>query len=115
MDSRVIAVRPSRDGAFAVVGRALLGWIVLCAGIGVAISIARFTAGRTGTTTEAAVPLLQAALVSALVVPVILLLRRKVDRRSAADLGLSRRMTAPALFGLLVGTVSGALTWLPAW
>ncbi|MBO0908691.1 type II CAAX prenyl endopeptidase Rce1 family protein [Arthrobacter sunyaminii] len=94
-------------------GRALLGWIVLCAGIGLAISTARFAAGLTSAP-AAAVPLLQALLVTALVVPVILLLRSKVDRKSAADLGLSRRMLTPVIFGLTVGVASGAATWLPA-
>ena len=108
------AVRASADGGFGAIGRAMLGWIVLCAGIGLAISTARFITGLISAPPAAAAPLIQAVLVTALVVPAILALRSRLDRKSPAGLGLSRRMTAPLLFGLLVGVVTGAATWLPA-
>ncbi|MDN3481909.1 hypothetical protein QMA10_08225 [Arthrobacter sp. APC 3897] len=98
-----IAVRSGFAGGAAAVGRAVLGWIVLCAGIGLAITVAGFLTGLIPAPAAAAVPLVQAVLVTVLVVPAVLLLLSKLDRASPAHLGLSRRMTAPVVFGLLAG------------
>lgn len=94
--------------------RGALGWLVLGVGVGVAIGVAEAVArwlslGRTG---EA---VLQAVLASALVVPAIVLLRTRVDRRSLPGLGLDRPVVLPIAIGLGVGLGTGALVWVPAW
>jgi hypothetical protein len=53
-------------------------------------------------------------LMSAIVVPAVLLLRRRLDRRSLAGLGLSRRIGRPIALGVGVGAVTGAVVWVPA-
>ncbi len=86
---------------------------MLCAGIGLGISIARLL-GEAFAAPPAFVPVVQAVLVTSLVVPALLLLRRTLDRRSLTGLGLSPRMGGPVLLGVAVGVLRGAVTWLPA-
>ncbi len=57
---------------------------------------------------------LQAVLMSAIVVPAVVLLRRRLDRRSLASIGLSRRIGRPIALGVGVGAVTGAVVWVPA-
>jgi len=92
---------------------ALLAWVVVGAGLGVAIGIADAVAKATGAGLLGKV-VLQAVLMSALVVPAVVLLRRKVDRRSLVSLGLSRRVGPPIALGVGVGAVTGAAVWVPA-
>ncbi len=51
---------------------------------------------------------------SAIVVPAVVLLRRRLDRRSLASIGLSRRIGRPIALGVGVGAVTGAVVWVPA-
>ncbi|WP_228495043.1 type II CAAX prenyl endopeptidase Rce1 family protein [Clavibacter sp. VKM Ac-2873] len=92
---------------------ALLAWIVLGLGLGLAIGIADAVAQATG---AGLIPkaVLQAVLMSALVVPAVVLLRRRLDRRSLASLGLSRRVGPPIALGVGVGAATGAAVWVPA-
>ncbi|MCC9174919.1 hypothetical protein [Arthrobacter sp. zg-Y179] len=68
---------------------ALLGWVVLGVGLGTAIGVAEALgqAFGWGRLTEV---LLQAVLMSAVVVPVVVLLRQRLDHRRVEGLGLSR-------------------------
>ncbi|WP_086516513.1 CPBP family glutamic-type intramembrane protease [Clavibacter michiganensis] len=92
---------------------ALLAWVVLGVGLGLAIGITDAVEQATGAGLLARI-VLQAVLMSALVVPAVVLLRRKVDRRSLASLGLSRRVGPPIALGVGVGAVTGAAVWVPA-
>ncbi|MBM7387688.1 hypothetical protein JOE37_000682 [Clavibacter michiganensis] len=92
---------------------ALLAWIVLGLGLGLAVGIAEAVTRATGGGLLPKV-VLQAVLMSALVVPAVVLLRRRLDRRSLAGLGLSRRIGRPIALGVGVGAVTGAVVWVPA-
>ena len=91
----------------------LLAWIVLGAGLGLAVGIAEAVTQATGGGLLPEV-VLQAVLMSALVVPAVVLLRRRLDRRSLAGLGLSRRIGRPIAVGIGVGAATGAVVWVPA-
>lgn len=97
----------------AALARGLLGWLVMCLGIGIAIGAVGVIDQRVGLSAIARA-MGQAAVMSALVIPAILLLRRRLDRRSAASLGWARPVAAPAALGLVVTLAAGALTWVPA-
>ena len=58
---------------------------------------------------------MQAILMSALVVPAVLVLRRHMDHRPLADLGMSPRILRPLGAGVIVGAGTGLLVWVPAW
>lgn len=92
---------------------ALLAWVVLGVGLGLAIGITDAVEQATGAGLLARI-VLQAVLMSALVVPAVVLLRRRLDRRSLASLGLSRRVGPPIALGVGVGAVTGAVVWVPA-
>jgi hypothetical protein len=93
--------------------RGLLGWGVLCAGLGLAVGLAAVLQQRAGLAGAARV-LVQAGLMALLVVPAVLVLRRRLDRRSTSSLGLGRRLGRPVLLGVGVGLGSGAAVWWPA-
>lgn len=86
---------------------------MLCAGIGIAITISRFISDLFQAP-AAVLAVLQAVLVSALVVPSIVWLRRRKDRQSVTSLGMSWRIGTPVGIGVGVALVSAALVWLPA-
>lgn len=92
---------------------ALLAWVVLGVGLGLAIGITDAVEQATGAGPLARI-VLQAVLMSALVVPAVVLLRRRLDRRSLASLGLSRRTGPPIALGVGVGAATGAAVWIPA-
>ncbi|KDP89682.1 MULTISPECIES: CPBP family glutamic-type intramembrane protease [Clavibacter] len=92
---------------------ALLAWVVLGLGLGLAIGLADAVVQSTGAGLLLEV-VLQAVLMSAIVVPAVVLLRRRLDRRSLASLGLSRRIGRPIALGVGVGAVTGAVVWVPA-
>ncbi|WP_086514579.1 CPBP family glutamic-type intramembrane protease [Clavibacter michiganensis] len=92
---------------------ALLAWVVLGVGLGLAIGIADAVVQATGAGLLLKT-VLQAVLMSAIVVPAVVLLRRRLDRRSLASLGLSRRIGRPIALGVGVGAVTGAVVWVPA-
>ncbi|WP_445337263.1 CPBP family glutamic-type intramembrane protease [Clavibacter sp. CFBP 8614] len=92
---------------------ALLAWVVLGVGLGLAIGITDVVEQATSAGLLARI-VLQAVLMSALVVPAVVLLRRRLDRRSLASLGLSRRIGRPIALGVGVGAVTGAVVWVPA-
>lgn len=102
------------DGRGRSVTRGLLGWIVLGVGVGVAIGVAE-AMGRWLSLGATGVMVLQAVLASALVVPAIVLLRTRADRRSLPGLGLDRPVALPIALGFGVGLGAGALVWVPAW
>ncbi|MCC3290864.1 CPBP family intramembrane metalloprotease [Arthrobacter sp. zg-Y1110] len=92
---------------------ALLGWVFLGVALGAAIGIAEalglaFGWGRLDEV------LLQAVLMSAVVVPGIVLLRRRLDHRRLEGLGLSRSVARPLAMGVAVGALTGLIVWLPA-
>jgi hypothetical protein len=92
---------------------ALLGWVVLGVGLGLAIGVADAVTRATGAGILVEV-VVQAVLMSALVLPAVVLLRRRLDRRSLRALGLTRRVVRPLALGVGVGAATGAITWLPA-
>ncbi|MWV48717.1 CPBP family intramembrane metalloprotease [Rathayibacter sp. VKM Ac-2803] len=93
--------------------RAVVAWLILGAGLGAAIGAADALDQALGLPLLAVV-LVQAVLMSALVVPAIALLRRRVDRRDLRGLGLTRRALRPLSVGVAVGAGSGLAVWLPA-
>lgn len=93
--------------------RGLLGWLVLCVGLGLAVGLTLVLKQRAGVTGPLGY-LVQAVLMSLLVVPTVLLVRRRLDRRSVAGLGFGRRAGRPLLIGVGAGLASGALVWVPA-
>lgn len=101
------------DGRGRSVTRGVLGWIVLGVGVGVAIGVAE-AMGRWLSLGATGVMVLQAVLASALVVPAIVLLRTRADRRSLPGLGLDRPVALPVAVGLGVGLGTGAIVWVPA-
>lgn len=93
--------------------RGLLGWTVLCVGLGLAVGLAFVLQQRVGVAPVVR-QLVQAALMSALVVPTVLVLRRRLDRRSTAALGWSSWIWRPVLIGASVGVISAGAVWVPA-
>lgn len=93
--------------------RALIGCATLSVGLGVAIGIADVAHQRVGLD-GAPRFLVQAVVMSAIVIPVVVLLRRRLDRRSLTELGLHRRVGRPLLIGLGVGLGTAVLVWVPA-
>ncbi|MCQ1995795.1 CPBP family intramembrane metalloprotease [Arthrobacter sp. zg-Y1171] len=92
---------------------AVLGWAFLGIGLGTAIGIAEALGQAFGWGRLPEV-LLQAVLMSAVVVPGIVLLRRRLDHRDLEGLGLSRSAARPLALGMAVGALTGLLVWLPA-
>ena len=93
--------------------RALVAWLILGASLGVAVGTME-ALDQALNLPLLAVVLLQAVLMSALVLPSIVLLRRRADRRDLGSLGLHRRVLRPLAVGVAVGVGSGLLVWLPA-
>ncbi|WP_052129301.1 type II CAAX prenyl endopeptidase Rce1 family protein [Clavibacter michiganensis] len=91
---------------------ALLGWVVLGVALGLSVGVAQ--AVQRATADRVLTVALPAALMSALVLPAVVLIRRRLDRRTLAGLGLSRRVGRPLLLGAAVGVATGALVWVPA-
>lgn len=90
-----------------------MAWLVLCAGVGFSVTLGRlvsewFSLGPGG------VAAVQALLVSVLVVPVVLWLRRRIDHKSLQGLGLARRSLRPVTISVAVGLGTACLVWLPA-
>jgi hypothetical protein len=92
---------------------ALLAWVGLGVALGASTGIADAVARATGTGVILQVAL-QTVLMAGLVVPAVVLLRRRLDRRSLASLGLSRRIGRPIALGVGVGAMTGAVVWVPA-
>jgi hypothetical protein len=92
---------------------ALLGWAVLGAALGLAIEVGQAVTRILGADLLVGVAL-QAVLMSALVLPAVVLLRRRLDRRSLAGIGLGRRVGRPLALGVAVGAGTGLVTWIPA-
>ena len=107
------AAAPTRREALA---RALIGWAVLTLGVEFSITIARLVSDWVAAG-PAFVPVLQAVLTPMIVVPAVVILRRRLDRRplrGAGGIGLARRWPATAVTGAAVGLGAGALVWAPA-
>ncbi|WP_259362711.1 type II CAAX prenyl endopeptidase Rce1 family protein [Curtobacterium sp. ME12] len=92
----------------------LAGWLLIGASLGLSVGIASAFDQAFGLARSTAV-FVQAALMSALVVPAIVLLRRRVDHRSLGSLGLSARIVRPLTTGIAVGVGTGLVVWVPAW
>lgn len=92
---------------------AAAGWLFLGAALGMSIGIAEGLSQALGLGLLAQV-LLQAALMTGIVVPGIVILRRRLDRRGLSGLGLSRSAAKPLALGAGVGVLSGAGVWVPA-
>ena len=93
--------------------RGFLGWLVVGCGLGLAIGIPRGIA-RHLTLADGVVVALQALIMAGFVLTAIVLLRRRVDRRSLTDLGWSCRAGRALLIGVVVAVVTGLVTWVPA-
>lgn len=98
-------------------GRAVLlaaaGWVLLGAALGVSIGIAEGLSQGLGLGVLTQI-LVQAVLMTGIVVPGVMFLRRRLDRRSLSGLGLSRSVAKPLALGAGVGVLSGAAVWIPA-
>ncbi|WP_316296470.1 CPBP family glutamic-type intramembrane protease [Clavibacter michiganensis] len=112
-DPRLYAQTRRPQSWIRAVAVALLAWVVLGVGLGLAIGIADAVVQATGAGLLLEI-VLQAVLMSAIVVPAVVLLRRRLDRRSLASIGLSRRIGRPIALGVGVGAVTGAVVWVPA-
>lgn len=95
------------------VAAAVLGWVFLGLGLGMAVGIAEVLS-RLFDWERLAEVLVQAVLMTAIVVPGIVLLRRGRDRRSLKGLGLDRSAARPVALGVAVGALSGLAVWVPA-
>ena len=93
--------------------RGLLGWVVLCIGLGISIGVVEVL-DQAFNLPDVARFLVQAAVMAILIVPTILLLRARLDRRPAAGLGWSPRVATPLALGLGIGLVAGVFAWVPA-
>lgn len=93
--------------------RAVIAWLVLGAGLGMAIGVSE-ALDQALNLPLLAVVVLKAVLMSALVLPTIALLRHRVDQRHLTGLGLGRRVMAPFAVGVTVGVGSALVVWLPA-
>ncbi|WP_211715169.1 type II CAAX prenyl endopeptidase Rce1 family protein [Nocardiopsis sp. MG754419] len=93
--------------------RALAGWATMFLVQGLAIALARRVSDWTADSV-AVQYWTQAVLVAALVVPAILLLRSRVDRRSAAGMGWARPFGGAVAIGAGVALVSALVVWGPA-
>ncbi|MDN3904824.1 hypothetical protein [Arthrobacter sp. YD2] len=94
-------------------GAGVLGWAFLGICLGTAIGISE-ALGRLFGWGRLAEVLLQAVLMTALVVPGIGLLRRRLDHRRLEGLGLSRSAARPLVLGVAVAAFTGLLVWAPA-
>lgn len=94
--------------------RALAGWVVLFGCLGVVVGAAERVADVAGLPSSAQA-VLQAVLMTALVVPAVVLLRRRLDHRSTASLGWGPPRAVPLLTGALVALATGAALWGGAW
>lgn len=94
-------------------GGGVLGWAFLGICLGTAIGISE-ALGRLFGWGRLAEVLLQAVLMTALVVPGIGLLRRRLDHRRLEGLGLSRSAARPLVLGVAVAAFTGLLVWAPA-
>jgi MFS family permease len=113
------------DGRVSGVGRAVIGAAVLAVAIGVGTALGAAVTDGLGLT-EFVGSLLSALLCSAIAVPLILVLRRRWDRRPLSGIGLTglRESTMAFLLGVAVtvgsagvtlgaGTAAGWLRWGP--
>lgn len=94
--------------------RALTGWLVLFGCLGVVVGAAERVTDVAGLPVSARA-VLQAVLLTSLVVPAVVLLRRRVDRSSTASLGWGAPRAVPVLTGALVALTTGAVVWACAW
>lgn len=93
--------------------RALLGALTMMMGLSLSIELTTAVSRVTGLTPATGF-ILQAVLMSAVVVPAVLLLRRRVDRAPLADLGWSLPAMRACLAGAGLAGATSALTWAGA-
>ena len=93
--------------------RGALGWLVLTLGLGVSIGLVEVLDQRIGLPMVARF-VVQALVMSSLVVPTVLLLRTRLDGRTLRGLGWAQPLPRPVAIGTSVGLVSGVVVWLPA-
>ena len=93
--------------------RALLGALTMMMGLSLSIEVTTAVSRVTGLTPATGF-ILQAVLMSAVVVPAVLLLRRRVDRAPLADLGWSLPAMRACLAGAGLAGATSALTWAGA-
>jgi len=101
---------PRRAG----VVRALTGWVVLFGCLGFVVGAAERVTDVAGLPVSARA-VLQAVLLTALVVPAVVVLRRRVDLCSTASMGWGRPRAMPVLSGALVALATAAAVWGGAW
>ena len=95
-------------------GRALLGSLILATGLSLSVEVTA-AVSRVAGLAPAAGFILQAVLMSAVVVPAILLLRRRVDRAPLAGLGWSLPAVRACLVGAGAAATASTATWVGAW
>jgi hypothetical protein len=93
--------------------RALLGALTMMMGLSLSIEVTTAVSRIMGLTPATGF-ILQAVLMSAVVVPAVLLLRRRVDRAPLADLGWSLPAMRACLAGAGLAGATSALTWAGA-
>ncbi|OUE29662.1 hypothetical protein BFL35_14010 [Clavibacter michiganensis] len=107
---RVARARLSRGLALR---RALVGWVVLCSGLGLAVGVGESVSAHLDLPPPVGA-LLMALVMSGIVAPLIITLRHRIDRGTVGSLGWSRLMSTPLALGLGIGLASGAVCWVPA-
>ena len=93
--------------------RALLGALTMMMGLSLSIEVTTAISRVIGLTPATGF-VLQAVLMSAVVVPAVLMLRRRVDRAPLADLGWSLPAMRACLAGAGLAGATSALTWVGA-
>mgnify|MGYP003520720236 FL=1 len=93
--------------------RALLGWLAVGVGLGLAIGIPRGI-GQQLALADGAVVAIQSIIMAGFVLAAIVALRHRLDRRSLAGLGWSWRAGRAGLVGAGVAVLTGIVAWLPA-
>ena len=93
--------------------RALLGALTMMMGLSLSIEVTTAISRVIGLTPATGF-VLQAVLMSAVVVPAVLMLRRRVDRAPLADLGWSLPAMRACLAGAGLAGATSALTWAGA-
>lgn len=114
-----VDAHPSRPS---VLARALTGWAILCLCVGLSITFTRVVDTWTALD-PLAIRAAQAILTAAMVVPLMMLLHRRLENRSSRDRDSSpsawaeaspAAWTRAAALGIAVGLCTAVLTWGPA-
>lgn len=105
---------PASGAAMPALAQALIGWTLLCLGVGLSITLAGLVESSAALG-PVAVRATQAAITAAVVIPSIMILRRRLGEDSRPSKHrLPLTWMRPAAIGASVGLGTATVTWLPA-